>query len=313
MTIGGRRRHGAMTYRRASLLLASLAMLAPFAGCASVAPQTADLPLAPVPLNDRDWQPNLAQVAFAKIEGDKATIHNVRQTVYLSADEYIVRYRDQTVDLNDVSTVDILICPFAGAPSLAHTMLSFGFDNGKHLILSVEARLEKGESYSPLSGALDRYELIYILADEKDPVLLRTKYRGDPVFLYPTNLNRAECRRAFESALAKANELREKPEFYSTLTNNCTTGMMQHVEAARPTGVLYDPRLVLTGLTDRVAYDFGLIDGQVSYELTRRRSDITELANKNADRDDFSQRIRVRIARSQRVPAVAAVPTPGNR
>ncbi len=293
------------------LAVGAFAALVCATGCRAVVPQQVDLPLAPVPRNDRPWQANLAKIPFAEFDGDEVTIHNVRQTVYLTADDYIVRHRTEKFSLDDVVSVDLMVCPFPELPSLAHTMLSFGLHHGKHLVLSVEARLEEGETYSPVDGMLDRFELIYVIADEKDPVLLRTKYRGDPVLLFPLNLTPAESRRAFEDALAYANKLKERPEFYNTLSNNCTTGILRHIEAARPTGILFDPRIVFTGLTDRVAYDFGLVADSISYEHARRRADITELANRYAASPLFSQRIRIGMSASQVAAAVAS--SPGNR
>ena len=268
------------------------------AGCSTFAPQTADFPLAPVPRHDRPWQPNLARLPEAEIDGDIVTIRNVRNTLYLSADEYVPRYRTDRYDLRQLASVDLLICPFDAAPALAHTMLSFGFDDGRYLALSIEARLEKGESYSASIGALDQFELIYILADERDPILLRTKYRRDPVYLYPLNLSRDECRRVFLSVLEEVNHLAEVPQFYHTLNNNCTTGIVAHLTAARPTPAALDPRLVLTGWIDRVLYDYGWIDQGVSYEAARRAADITDRANRYADHPDFSLKIRKRRPRA---------------
>ena len=270
------------------------------AGCGTFAPQSADFPLAPVPRHDRPWQPNLARLPKAEVDGDIVTIRNVRNTLYLSADEYVPRYRTDRYDLRQLASVDLLICPFDAAPALAHTMLSFGFDDGRYLALSIEARLEKGESYSASIGALDQFELIYILADERDPILLRTKYRGDRVYLYPLKLSREECRRVFLSVLEEVNRLAEVPQFYHTLNNNCTTGIVAHLTAARPTPAALDPRLVLTGWIDRVLYDYGWIDYGVSYEAARRAADITDRANRYADHPDFSRKIRRRTRRAAR-------------
>ena len=36
------------------------------------------------PTNDADWQPDVAQVAWAEVNGDKVTLHNVRNCDYRS-------------------------------------------------------------------------------------------------------------------------------------------------------------------------------------------------------------------------------------
>ncbi len=279
-------------------------------GCAShatqVVPET--VPILPQPSHNRAWQPNLAVLPRAEFDGDEITLHDIRQTEYNTEFDYIVRHRDKTFRLEDIVSVDLLVSPFAAAPSLAHTMLSFGFRDGDFIIVSAEARLEQGERYDPLEGVLDRFELMYVIGDERDLILLRTRYRKARVYLFPLNLTEQEAQVAFRDALERANELYERPEFYNTLTSNCTNNIVPHIE--RATGILfgYDPRLVLTGLTDRVLYDFGLVDGTVSYELTRKKADITELANRYADDNQFSLRIRQqmparRLARYQPLAA----------
>lgn len=266
-------------------------------GCASLGgkPDVAPVSVLPQPSHDRTWQPNLAVLPRAEFDGDEVTLHNIRQTEYNSETDYVVKHRDKTFRLEDVVSVDLLVSPFAAAPSLAHTMLSFGFRDGDFIIVSAEARLERGERYHPLDGALDRFELMYVIGDERDLILLRTKYRKADVYLYPLNLTEKEAQVAFRDALERANQLYRRPEFYNTLTSNCTTNIVRHIQKAVGTGFAYDPRLVLTGLTDRVAYDFGLIDGTVSYELTRKKARITELANQYADDEQFSLRIRRRL------------------
>ncbi len=280
-------------------LVASLAafVLLGFTGCLStvVGPKASNVPILPQPSHNRNWQPSLAVLPRAEFKGYEIVLRDIRQIDYNSEFDYVVRHRDKTFQLEDVVSVDLLVSPFAGAPSLAHTMLSFGFRDGDFIIVSAEARLEKGERYSPLDGVLDRFELMYVIGDEKDLILLRTKHRQAEVYLYPLNLTPEESQIAFKDALERANELYEKPEFYNTLSSNCTTNIVAHIQKAVPTGFPYDPRLVLTGLMDRVAYDFGLVDGAVSYEQTRKKAPITQLANEFAEDPDFSLRIRKQL------------------
>jgi len=55
----------------------------------------------------------------------------------------------------------------------AHTFVSFGFKSGDFLAISIEIRKEKGESFSAWRGLLKRYELMYVIADERDVIKLR--------------------------------------------------------------------------------------------------------------------------------------------
>jgi hypothetical protein len=182
--------------------------------------------------------------------------------------------------------------PFKLTPNLAHTMLSFGLRHGEHIGVSVEARLEQGEVYSAVLGSLGQYELMYVIADERDLIVRRTLHRGADVYLYSTVATPEQARELFVDVMRRVNKLYVRPEFYDTLTNNCTTNLVQHVNHLRPGRIPYDPRLLLTGLSDQVAFDLGLIRGERTFEQTKRDALITVEANRNAHRSDFSDCIR---------------------
>ena len=278
----------------------ALLPLAALAGCQLIGPKPLGSELALtstiestaeealLPSNDRDWSPDLAILPYAEFRGDEITIRNVRNCVYESDNDYVLDYYDKQFDLNQIQHVDFIVVPFNGTPSLAHTMLSFGLDNGDYLAVSVEARMEKGETYSPLKGALRQYELMYILADERDVILRRTRHRGANVFVYRTIATPEQSRELFVDVLRRVNELAETPEFYDTIVNNCTTNIIGHLNRIRPGRVPVDLRVLLPGFSDSLAYELGLLDTQLPFQETRRRAKVTELANRHARSPDFS-------------------------
>ena len=71
-----------------------------------------------------------------------------------------------------------------GPVDYCHTFVSFGFEGGEQLAVSVETRKEVGESYSTWAGFFKRFELIYVFADERDVIGVRTNHRGEHVYLY---------------------------------------------------------------------------------------------------------------------------------
>lgn len=261
----------------------SLALIVFLGGCASLKPS-----------NYRDWSPDQAVLPYAETLGNRVTVHNVRDFTYLDQDSYVVHYYDKTYDLDKAQSVDFIVVPFRGSPTLAHTMLSFGFAGGEYLALSVEIRKERGEQYSPLKGVMRQYELMYVLADERDVVKLRTQYRKDDVFLYPTRATPEQARALLVDVLDRVNQLHEKPEFYNTLTNNCTTNLMQHVNRLHPHTVPYNLEVLLPGLSDQLAYDRGLLRSDGSFEQTKSRALVTPVAQRYADSPEFSARIRDR-------------------
>lgn len=249
------------------------------------------------PSHDRDWSPDLAVLPYADFGDARASDHhvilrNIRNCAYESDSDYAVNYYDKRFDLQQLRTVDFIVVPFKETPSLAHTMLSFGFADGEHVAVSAEARLERGETYSPVLGELRQYELMYVVADERDAILRRTKHRGVDVYVYRTIATPEQSRELFLDVMQRVNELAEVPEFYDTLSNNCTTNIVRHLNRRRPGRIPYDVRVLLPGFSDGLAYELGLLDTSLPFEEARRRARVTELANRAADAPDFSSRIR---------------------
>ncbi|MBA4015676.1 MAG: hypothetical protein C0483_00665 [Pirellula sp.] len=248
------------------------------------------------PSNNRDWSPDQAELAYAEYEkdGHHVTVHNVRSCDYRTSDDYTVHYYDRKYDLTKLKTVDFLRVPFPGTPELAHTMLSFGFDGEEYLGVSVEIRKEKGETYNPALAAANQYEIMYVLGDERDLIGLRTNYRLNDVYLYPTRARSTQVRQMFDHVMERVNKLKKQPEFYNTLTNNCTTNIVAHVNQITPGRVPYDYRVLLPGYSDRLAYDLGLLKTDLTFDETRAAARITETAYKAREAPDFSQAIRRR-------------------
>jgi hypothetical protein len=254
---------------------------------------TAGCKLFDKPSNCRDWSPDMAVLSRVEINDNLAHVHNIRDCTYLDADTYVVHHYDKTYNLDDLEGVDFIMVPFQGMSVLAHTMLSFAFRDGQHLAVSVEIRREQGEKYEFLQGSLNGYELMYVVGDERDLVKLRTNYRMDDVYLYPVRATPEQAREMFVDVMARVNKLAGEPEFYNTFTNNCTTNIVRHVNHIAPGKVrLYDVRVLFPGLSDKLAYNLGLLDTRVSFEETRRRANISETARRSADSPDFSAVIR---------------------
>jgi hypothetical protein len=244
------------------------------------------------PSNERDWILSQKVLPYAKVTRGGATIHNIRNFDYITESDMIPRYYDRRFKWDDLESVDFIVTPFPNSIYLAHTMLSFGFRDGWQLAASVEARLEQGEEYSPIDGAAAQYELMYVLADERDVIRLRTEVRGNDVYIYRAKATKEQLRGLLEDFLRRANDLRDNPEFYDTLTNNCTSNIVQHVNQLRSDEIGFDVRTLLPGLSPRLAYDLGLLETRGSFEETRQQANVTQLARQWRDAPDFSQRIR---------------------
>jgi hypothetical protein len=242
--------------------------------------------------NDRDWTPEQAKLAQADLHGSRVTVHNIRDCRWRSAKDFTISYYDRTFDLDELRSVDFIVVPFNETPRLGHTMLSFGFENGEYLAVSVEIRKERGEAFNPIAGSLRQYELIYIVASERDVIQKRVNCDLSDVYLYRSVATPKQAKKLFVDVMRRVNKLARSPEFYDTLTNNCTTNIRNHVNHLKPDEVPYDYRVLLPGLSDKLAYDLGLIERHGSYAETRLRARINYQAYAHRNDPSFSQAIR---------------------
>ena len=103
------------------------------------------------PSNDRAWQPDVAQTAWAEINGDEITIHNVRNCDYRTATDFTPHWETRKVRLSQITGMDLAI-NYWGSPWIAHPIVSFQFSDGRPLCFSIETRKTVGQEYSTLEG-----------------------------------------------------------------------------------------------------------------------------------------------------------------
>ena len=243
------------------------------------------------PSNTRDWSPDVARTARAAFHGSTVTIQNVRNFKYRSESDYDQRWETRTYDLDRLRGVDLFLS-FWGPTQIAHTIVSWEFDEGQHLAISIETRKEKGESYSALRGFFRQYELYYVVADERDLVGLRANYRGEQVYLYRIRVPASQARALLVDYLNEVNRLADHPRWYNALTQNCTTTIRGHAQNAGAGGRL-DWRLLANGHLAQLLYEQGQINTDLPLAALRARSNITERAKAAGDSPDFSTRIRL--------------------
>lgn len=245
------------------------------------------------PSNDRAWQPEVAVLPYATIEGDLVTVHNIRNFDYRTETDFTPAYYDKTFDLKKLDSVDLASVYWMG-PDISHVFLTFGFGGKDHLAISIEARKESDEGYSSVKGFFRQYELYYVVADERDVIRVRTNYRKDPpedVYLYSVKRDAAAQRKLFLEYIRKINALKERPEFYNTLTTNCTSNIWVH-SRVNPGHLRFSWKILLSGHVPEFLYESGRLATDLTFEELRRRSHINGRAQKADKAEDFSLRIR---------------------
>jgi hypothetical protein len=244
------------------------------------------------PSNDRDWSVDQAVLPYAEVNGNLVSFHNIRNFEYRSTTDYTPKYYERTFDVSKLKNAYYIVEPFSTFAGSAHTFVSFEFEGEQFLAISVEIRKEKGETFSAVKGLFNQFEMMYVVADERDVVKLRSNYRKDKVFVYPTRASIEKKRALFLDMVAHVNYLKDHPEFYNTLTNTCTTKIVSHINTISPKRVPWSLKILFPGYSDKFAYDLGLIDTDLSFEDARAKFLINDRAEKYADDPDFSVRIR---------------------
>ena len=247
--------------------------------------------------NDRDWQDDLAVLPWAEIKGQTVVVHNIRNCAYRTETDFTCRYDERTYDLAKLTDIDLFLV-YWGSPLIAHTMLSFGFGSGGQICFSIETRKEKGEDYSALKGFFRQYEKIYIVADERDVVRLRTNYRHEDVYLYRLKVKPEVVRQVFLDYLAEVNRLKDQPEWYNALTGNCTTSIRQHTKPYNPQARL-DWRMIVNGFIDEMIYERGVLDTAIPFAELKKQSYINKKAQSADQAEDFSAQIRAGLPQLQ--------------
>jgi hypothetical protein len=245
------------------------------------------------PSNNRDWRADVSRTARAEIDGDRVTIYNFRNCDYTTETEYKNCWGNRTVYLSQIRGVDLFLTNW-GSPYVGHPILSFQFGDNDHVAFSIEARYQEGQSYSAVLGFFRQYELIFIAADERDVIRLRTNYRKDEeVYLYRSRLPPDTARTMFLTYIGYLNKLNDQPEWYNALTRNCTTALDRQLaeDVSNPQRRTY--RTFLNGTLDELLYDRGrLVTGDLPFPALKEREHINTAAREADLSAYFSPLIR---------------------
>ena len=246
--------------------------------------------LSLAPSQNRDWAADVAHGVSAQIDGSTVTLTNVRNFDWTSETTAREAWETKVVDVDQITRVDLFSSVW-DSPSIAHTLVSFGFADGQQIVFSVEIRKEKGEQFSSLGGFFRRFELVIIAAEEADIVHLRTDMRKESVALYPVTLDAPRARQLFLNFVTRANELAASPEWYNTLTTNCTTLPFQLARGIAP-DVALDWRVVASGHLADYLYELGVLRPELPLDQIKAKAKLPEFGPRGAGGKDYSRRLR---------------------
>lgn len=231
------------------------------------------------PQSERAWAADVAQLVAIetdKHQPDVVHLRNVRNFVWRSDTDFTPRWEARSYDLSQLESVDVALSYWMG-PAIAHTLVSFGFADGQHVVFSIEIRKEQHEQFDALAGFFKQYEMALVAADERDILAVRTNVRGEQVHLYRVNMAQDSMRELFMAYARQASQLAFAPRFYNTLTANCTTIVWQlarRIGQELPT----DWRLLASGYLPEYLRDVGALASMQPLELQRAQGHITQRA-----------------------------------
>jgi hypothetical protein len=248
------------------------------------------------PTNDGNWQSNVSRTAWAEMDGDRVTVHNLRNCDYRTETDYVNCWSDRTFYLSQIRSADLFLTNW-GISFVSHPIVSFQFGDNEHVAFSIEARYKVGQAYSTVLGFFRQYELIFVAADERDVIRLRTNYRKDEeVYMYRLQVQPEAARAMFLTYVTYLNKLRNHPEWYNELTRNCTTTIQRplavDINGGNPPPWNY--RYVLNGTLDELLYERGrLATGGLPFPELKQREHINAAARAANPSADFSEMVRV--------------------
>ena len=238
------------------------------------------------------WETEYARMPRVEIDGSQVRVGDVRNFRYRTVEDVIPAYYDAVYDLETLTAVD-LICSYWSGPHIAHVFLSFGFADGRHLAVSVETRRRQDQPYSVVAGFFRHYQVIFVVADERDLIGVRTDVRREDVYLYRLRTTPEERRRLFLGYMDRVAALSRRPEFYNTALNNCTTNIIALINGGLPKDqrLRMDWRVVFSGHVDEFGYGIERFRTRLPFAELKERSRIVR-TDDSVIGDDYSSAIR---------------------
>jgi hypothetical protein len=242
------------------------------------------------PTNDRPWAPDVAHGVTGTVAGDVVTLQHVRNFDWSTPESFTGGWETRQYRLSQLTSVDLISSVWAN-PAIAHTLVSFGFSDGTHVVFSAEIRKQRGEAFSALGGFFRKFDLVLIAADERDILRLRTDLRRERVSLYRLTAPQEMMQRMFLNYVTLGNELAARPRFYNTATTNCTTVIWQMAREVDP-GLPLDWRVVLSGHIAGYLQRIGLLPADVPLAVIEAAARVPPVGPAGPDSAAFSARLR---------------------
>lgn len=246
------------------------------------------------PSNNRNWEVGFEVLPEVEISESQSEIHikNIRNWNYSKTDIVSQEYIAQTYKLENLEKVWFLVEPFSKWDGIAHTYFVFDFTDQEPISFSIEARREKGETYSAAIGTLNKYELIYMWGTERDFTGRRAYKDNADIYMYPLDIKKETGQKLFLELAKSTEDLRNNPQFYNTLTSNCTNNLAKIANKVNPDSIPFHYAQLVPGYSDEFLYELEFISNNKPLSELKEKYYITEIVKENYLEENFSQKLR---------------------
>ena len=253
------------------------------------------------PSHDRDWRADHSHLPEVAQQDGLYTLSNIRDWDYAedgtpTREAWITR----DIDPDSLAQAYFLVEPFGSVEAIAHTMLTFAFEDGSAYVASIEARREVGEVYSaPKAAVLPIFEYMFVWTTERDMYGNSEFMADDRLYLYPLTIPLEHQKAVLRAMLDETAEVQAEPRWYNTLFSNCTNVLARTVNRIDPKAVPLDKAWVLPGFSDTFLYEQGFIPTDRPFAEVEEGALISPLIRELygiADPVAFSRALRERLA-----------------
>lgn len=235
-----------------TLAAAVAAVIAVFLASVAVATPRADL----------DWTENLSVMPKVDLRADDFVLDPVMDWSYTADGPATKDTTSFAAKYAEIRNVWFMVEPQPGQPYAAHTLILFEFTDDRIVGLTIEARLEKSETYSAVDGLFNKFELAYMWNTAKELLTRRATFLKKDIYVYPLALSQEQKEAFLRGLLKRTVAIETKPRFYNTLASNCTN------ELAKVAKLDWHISWILTGYSPQRLYDLKMIPGP-SFDAAR--------------------------------------------